>query len=258
MSSITNELLALKGVIVRYVIILFAVFVALLILAPGEWQIAGRTVPGPVFGALSFAQTFFLAAKEMLIPETVLVVALGPVAPFVAPIVIAFLVALLATFPAGLVLLYGFLAPALRPKERRTAAFFTLPAIVLFYAGAAFAYFIVIPETFAILYSFAQPMDVAPMFALDEFISSVFLLTLSTGIAFLLPIIMAASAKVGLIPASFWARHWRGAILSAVIFSAVITPDGSGVTMALLTGPLLALYAFGTIAAACVAPRRVL
>lgn len=258
MPSMTAELMALKGVIVRYAIILFSVFAALLVLAPGEWHIAGMTVSGPVFGSPSFAQTLFLAVKEALIPETVAVIALGPVAPFVAPIVIAFLVALLATFPAALFLIYDFLAPALRPEERRTLAFFSFPALGLFYTGAAFAYAVVIPETFALLYSFALPLGVAPMFALDEFISSVFLLTLSTGVAFLLPVAMAASAKIGLAPASFWAKHWRGAILSAVIFSAVITPDGSGVTMALLSVPLLCLYAFGTLAAAFVAPRRVL
>lgn len=257
MPSITRELLVLKGVIVRYAIILFAVFASLLILAPGQWHIAESTIAAPVFGTPSYAQALFASASEALIPEPVIVVALGPVASFVAPIVIAFLVALLATFPAGLMLLYGFFAPALHPAERRGLALFALPAVGLFYAGAAFAYAVIIPETFAILYSFASPLGAVPMFALDEFVSSVFLLTLSTGLAFLLPVAMAATARIGLIPAAFWASHWRGAILAAVVFSAVITPDGSGVTMVLLALPLLGLYTLGTIAAAFARPRVV-
>lgn len=250
MPGIAEEFRALRGVIARYIAILFLVFFGLLALSPAEYRIAGTLVPGVSFESPSFAMKIFLSAKDSLIPNGVPVIALGPVSPFVAPIVIAFLVALLSTFPAALVLLASFLFPALRKEERRSLICFSIPAIILFYSGAAFAYLVIIPETFAILYSFAAPMGVAPMFALDEFVSSVFLLTLSSGGAFLLPVFMAATGRIGLIPAAFWSRHWRAAVLIAVIFSAVITPDGSGVTMVLLSGPLLGLYAAGAFFAA--------
>lgn len=253
----TEELLALRGVVANYAIILFSVFVGLLVFAPAQYEIGNAVIPGLSFGSPSLAMRMFLAAKEMLIPADVPVVALGPVASFVAPLVMAFLGALLATFPAALVLVFRFLSPGLRPEERRSLLWFSLPSLALFYTGAFFAYTIIIPETFAILYSFAEPIGVVPMFALDDFISSVFLLTLSTGLAFVLPVLMALAAKIRLIPAAFWVRHWRGAVLITVIFSAIITPDGSGVTMALLSGPLLGLYAAGTLSAAVVSAHRV-
>ena len=250
MSSIAlEEFKAVRRMIVRFVIVLLMVFIGLLTLAPGEMRIGTAVFPLPQFGSPSMAVQIFLGAKAMLIPSGVPVVALGPVSPFVAPIVIALLVALLVTFPNALFLVVRFLRPALRPAERRTLMRSLVPALALFYLGCALAYFVIIPETFALLYSFAEPMGVAPFFALDDFISSVFFLTISVGAAFLLPVGMAVSSHIGLIPRGFWLRHWRGAVVTAIIFSAVITPDGSGVTMAFLSVPLLGLYAVGALVA---------
>lgn len=234
MNGISREFKELKGMIVRYAIVLFSVFTGLLALP---------------FGAPSFATRLFLSAKESLIPEGIPVVALGPVSPFVAPIMMAFLVALLATFPFLIHSIIRFLRPALRRGERKALSRYVLPSLVLFYAGCLLAYFVIIPKTFFILYSFAAPLGVAPFFALDDFISSVFFLTISVGLAFLLPVFMAASSRIGIIPPGFWFRHWRGAIVSSILFSAVVTPDGSGVTMALLAVPLVALYLLGAIVA---------
>lgn len=231
--ALSREIGVLKRTIARYVLVLFSVFVGLLALP----------LEGP-----SYAVRQFLSAKETLIPGGVPVVALGPVAPFVAPITMALLVALLVTFPFGLWSVVRFLRPALRSGERRALARTIVPSLILFYSGCSMAYFIIIPRTFSILYSFAAPMGVAPFFALDEFISSVFFLTISVGIAFLLPVVMAISSRLGFVPQSFWLRHWRGAIFSAILFSAVVTPDGSGITMVLLSVPLIVLYGIGAAA----------
>lgn len=233
MFSLSHELLVFRSVIIRYSIIFFVVFVGLLALP----------IDGP-----SYATGAFLSAKVSLVPDGIPVVALGPVSSFVAPIMMAFLIALLATFPLGLWFVVRFLRPALKRNERRVLSVYVFPAIILFYVGCALAYFVIIPATFSILYSFSDPIGVVPMFSLDAFVSSVFFLTASVGFVFLLPVFMAVSSRIGLISGEFWFRHWRLAILSAVVFSAVITPDGSGVTMALLSAPLLGLYAIGAIA----------
>jgi len=228
--ALSREIGVLKRTIARYVLVLFSVFVGLLALP----------LEGP-----SYAVRQFLSAKETLIPGGVPVVALGPVAPFVAPITMALLVALLVTFPFGLWSVVRFLRPALRSGERRALARTIVPSLILFYSGCSMAYFIIIPRTFSILYSFAAPMGVAPFFALDEFISSVFFLTISVGIAFLLPVVMAISSRLGFVPRGFWLRHWRMAVFLAIFFSAVITPDGSGITMVFLSIPLIVLYGIG-------------
>lgn len=233
MADLFQEFLAVRRIVIRYSLVLVSVFI---------WLLAFPT------DAPSYAMRMFLSVKEALLPDGVFVVALGPVSSFVAPIVVALLVALLATFPVGMAFVGRFLRPALSRKEYRILRSYALPSLILFYAGCALAYFFIIPTTFRLLYSFAEPIGVEPFFALDEFISSVFLLTLSVGVVFLLPIFMTAASRIGLIPSGFWIRHWRGAIVSAILFSAVVTPDGSGVTMAFLSVPLIALYGIGAVA----------
>ena len=68
------------------------------------------------------------------------------------------------------------------------------------------------------------------------------------GIAFQLPVLMYALSLIGLTDSRFWQKNFRYAIIIITIFGAVITPDGSGVTMWFLALPMIALYAVGIFA----------
>ncbi len=237
----------LRKSIVYFAIVLSCLFFGFLLLTVRETVVFGFPVSVPVFGAPSFAMKLFLFSKTFLVPEGVPIVALGPMSSFVAPIIMAFLVATLLSFPVGLYLIVRFLRPALRPRERKTLLRYIAPSIFLFYLGCAFAYFFIIPKTFSILYGFAPPLEVVTFFALDDFIASVFFLTIAIGFSFLFPVVMVTASRIGLIPREFWLLHWRGAVASVIIFSAIITPDGSGVTMILLSVPFMLLYGLGTV-----------
>lgn len=249
MESVAQELKSLRSSLVRFLVVFFALVFLLLGLARGECEFFGQTMPCPAFGAPSIATELFLSAESLLVPEGVPVVALGPVSAFFAPLSFALLATALATFPYALYLLVAFLWPALRLSERRVLILTILPALALFYLGAALAYFVIIPETFALLYSFALPMGITPMFALDDFLAQAAFLTLLTGVAFLLPVAMVLLSRIGLVPAAFWRSRWRGAFLATLVFSAFVTPDGSGVTMVFLALPLLTLYGCGALIA---------
>lgn len=200
-------------------------------------------------GTPSFAMRLFVAVQSELLPVSVTVVALNPWAPFVAQFTIAFMVAFIVSFPYLLFSLIRFVLPALYPEERRIVSSLFYTALLLFFAGCTFAYFILIPNTFSILYSFAGPLNVTPFFSLDSFIWTVFNLTVLTGVAFLLPIMMFMLSAIGIFPATFWREHWRGAVVAVAVFAAVVTPDGTGVTMIILSIPLLLLYGFGILLA---------
>lgn len=250
MEHIFYEFRKLKKTIIYFALAFFVVFIGILVLTSGEIIVWGLHIPILVNGSPALAAKIFLSAKSFLVPEGIPIIALNPMASFIAPIMMAFLVSLLVSFPFGLYLAARFVWPALRNYERRTLLIFIAPSLALFYLGCALAYFIIIPQTFAILYSFSAPMGVEPFFALDDFISSVFFITISVGFSFLLPVFMTALSRIGLAPRGFWMRYWRGAVITAIVFSAIVTPDGSGVTMIFLAGPLLGLYFIGAIAAA--------
>jgi sec-independent protein translocase protein TatC len=228
--TLLRELGELRSIIIRFAITLFAIAVGML-----------------AFGTPSLASRLFLALKDHLVPQGVSVVALGPLSPFIAPISVAFIVAFILSFPYLFFLIARYLAPALYGSERRALFILLISSTALFFLGCLFSYTLLIPATFAILYSFAGPLGVTPLFSLDAFISSVFGLTISAGVAFLTPVVMIALSATGLVPPAFWRLHWRGAVATAIIFSAVITPDGSGVTMVILSIPLMLLYGVGIV-----------
>ncbi|MEM4398529.1 MAG: twin-arginine translocase subunit TatC, partial [Candidatus Nitrosocaldus sp.] len=68
------------------------------------------------------------------------------------------------------------------------------------------------------------------------------------GLSFLLPIVMGVISSADLVDKNFWRRNIRYAIVVIAIFGALITPDGSGVTMWFVALPLIALYALGMVA----------
>ena len=247
MERFSHELEKLRGTILRPVILFFAISLALLVLSPRDVSIGGLHFPALGIGTPTLATSIFLSAKSYLLPPGVLLVALGPVSIFMAPMMLAFLMALLITSPYLLYSVARYLGPALYARERKVLYTFLLPALGLFYLGCAFGYFLLIPKTFVILYSLAGPIDVTPFFSLDSFVSSVFLLTVSVGALFLLPVVMTLLTRLSLVPHERWTMHWRGAILAATIVCAVITPDGSGVTMVFLLVPLTLLYTIGVL-----------
>ncbi len=245
--SLGQELSVLKRIILRYVLLFVGVFFICMAGSVQTVSYSGYRIPLIVPGTPSIATQIFLSLRERLIPADVSIVTLGPVAPFVTPIVISLLITVLLTFPVALLMGIRYLQAALYPHERKTLLFSFFPSLILFYGGAWFAFAILIPQTFSTLYAFAAPLGVQPYFDLADFLSAVFLLVMLTGGVFLLPLFMYVLTKIHLIPAAFWQAHWRAAVLITIIFSAIVTPDGSGVTMLLLSLPILVLYGLGLL-----------
>jgi sec-independent protein translocase protein TatC len=78
-----------------------------------------------------------------------------------------------------------------------------------------------------------------------DFVSFVLQFLIAFGISFQLPLVMYAATVSGITDAAFWRKNIRYAVVIIVIFGAVITPDGSGVTMWFIGGPMIALYVAG-------------
>ena len=78
-----------------------------------------------------------------------------------------------------------------------------------------------------------------------DFVSFILQFLLAFGISFQLPLIMYAISQSGMTDAKFWRKNIRYAVVAIVIFGAIITPDGSGVTMWFIAGPMIALYLAG-------------
>jgi sec-independent protein translocase protein TatC len=67
------------------------------------------------------------------------------------------------------------------------------------------------------------------------------------GFSYQLPLLMWAITISGVVNTTFWKHNIRYFIIIIIIFSAIITPDGSGITMWFVAGPMIFIYIIGII-----------
>jgi sec-independent protein translocase protein TatC len=191
----------------------------------------------------------------------------GPTEGIMVEMKIAMFLALAMSMPMIVYQLGKFLAPALRPKEKKLLIRTAVPASILFVTGAVFAYVVVLEFMFDFLYQIGlsmvtyvdpvtgQVVTVAYM-SVEQFIDFTLMILLAFGLAFELPVIMVGLSAIGLVSPAFWKRNWRYATAAIFFFGAFITPDGSGVTMLLVALPMLFLYVGGYFVSKRVVSRR--
>lgn len=240
-----EEIKELKKYLLSWFLTLLIMAFSIFAIGLGKAEILGFHLKLPVFSEQSFAVLFFLMVKNNLVPEGVSLIATSPSSAFVTQTIISILGSFILTFPYLLYRIFQFLSPALYKKEKRRIMKILLPTFVLFLGGVMFSYLVIIPPTFKVLYSFNVILGVTPFFAVSEFISWTLALMFTTGIMFLLPIFMYILSWIRIIPAEVWFKNWRIALGVFVVTSAIITPDGSGVTMVLLSMPMMLLYIIG-------------
>ena len=137
--------------------------------------------------------------------------------------------------------LIAFVAPALTPREKKYV-WIILPFIFLmFIAGVAFSYFILLPPAMQFLISFGA--DIAtPQIRIGNYVSLIGRLLLATGMIFEMPVITTFLARLGIISSKWMGQQRKWAIILAFILGAIITPTLDPVNQTLVALPLIALY----------------
>lgn len=215
--------------------------------------LAGVLFGVPVSAGKSFVALVLERMRADLVPTDVALIITNPMDAFITQVTIAVFLAILLLAPLVALEAWRFVAPGLYSKERRGLLGFMGIALALWYGGAAFAYAVLVPATYSALYGFL-PEGVLPYFSLRELVGMTAGLVLAAGLIFLLPVGMALLSRLGLVPAQFWAVYARHALVLVLVGSAILTPDGSGVSMVLLALPVCALYAVGYAGARALAP----
>ncbi len=201
--------------------------------------------PDPVHNV---SARIILYMQESLVPETVTLVQIAPGQAFFSQIYVAILLGIIGSMPVIVREIAGFISPAIGPGARKGIAKMTAPAIALFVAGVAFSYLVVVPYVLTFLYQFGEAINVEELFNITDFISFVLQFLLAFGISFELPVLMYVVSLTEAISPRFWRDNLRYAVIILVVFGAIITPDGSGITMWFVTLPMLALYLIGMFA----------
>lgn len=245
MQNYLEDIKRLKEYLISWILSFLIIAFTLFAVGFTKAEILGYHFHLPIVSSHSMSVMFFEMIKNDLVPKEVSLIATSPSSAFVSQTIISILGSFMITFPYLIYRIFQFLSPALYKKEKRTVFKILLPSGILFLGGIVFAYVFLIPPTFKVLYSFNQNLDVTPFFAVSEFVSWTLSIMFMTGIMFLLPIFMYILSWLRFISYEVWMKNWRIALAIFLVVSAIITPDGSGVTMLLLFVPMMIFYLVG-------------
>jgi sec-independent protein translocase protein TatC len=192
-------------------------------------------------------QLFTMLAHPLMkiLPKGASMVSTNLMATFMTPIKLAILVALFISMPYVLFQIWGFVAPGLYKHEKRFAVPLLISSVVLFYSGAAFAYFLVFPVMFA-FFTGTAPQGVVLMPDMTQFFDFVSVLIFSFGAAFEIPVATVLLVATGLVKISMLEDNRRYVIVVISIIAAALTPPDA-LSMMMMATPMYLLYELGII-----------
>lgn len=160
---------------------------------------------------------------------------------------VALLGGFIVSLPHTLLQILLFVVPGLTRNEKRWL-FTAIPfATLLFMAGVAFTYFVMLPAAVPFLVEF---LNVNTQPTIKNYINFVTNLMFWIGVCFEIPLIVFVLAKFKIVSAGLLAKQWRFAVIIIAVLAAFVTPTTDPVNMALLMLPLFVLYILSILMAA--------
>jgi sec-independent protein translocase protein TatC len=194
-----------------------------------------------VFFPLTFA--FHERLIEWLtrpLPDDKRLVTLGVVEPFTTSVKVAAFAALALALPVVLYQLWSFLAPALEENAQRVVAVFSVAATILFAAGVAFAYFVVLPKAIGFLTGFDSGLYDIQIRA-SYYFSFVTLALFVMGLVFELPVFILALVRLQILTTAQLRRNRRMAWFIGILV-AVTMPTVDAVSLFFEVIPIILLF----------------
>lgn len=198
---------------------------------------------------------YSLIAEPMIaaLPAGSQMIATDPLTPFSTPLRLALYLAMIAAAPVLLYQAWAFVAPGLYKREKRVAAPLLVSSVLLFYAGCAFAYFVLLPAMFKFL-AMSRPEGVAMMPDIARYLDFVAVIALASGFSFEVPVAIIILVLLGWVTPKQLAQGRGYAVIAIFIIAMIITP-GDGLSMVMMAIPMCLLYEAGILAARMVAPK---
>jgi len=223
--TLLSHLIELRGRLFKMLGSVFVVFVALLPFAK------------PIFN-------YVAAPLVSVIPNGELI-ALSPVSPLTATIALTFYLAIFISMPVILYQVWAFVAPGLYKKERHFAFPLLATSIVLFFAGMAFAYYVLFPLIFTFVSAFT-PDSVNYQPDMTLYVSFVMMVVLVFGLAFETPVATVLLVWTGLTTPEKLGKARPYVFLGAFVVGMLLTPPDI-ISQTMLAVPVYLLFELGII-----------
>lgn len=220
------HLVELRDRLLRVVITVLVVFIALFSFANDIYAIFA----GPLISSL---------------PEGGGMIATGVATPFLTPFKLTLVMSFYIAVPVILFQLWAFIAPGLYQHEKKLVFPLMISSIILFYAGVAFAYFLVMPMVYQFMGAFT-PVGVAWTPDISQYLSFALTMFFAFGVAFEVPIATIVLVWTGMTTPESLAEKRPYIIVGAFVIGMLITPPDV-ISQVMLALPMWFLFEVGII-----------
>ncbi len=210
---------------------------------------------------IAFAAVFYLAIDHLMAwiigpiqARNIEIIYTAMSEALVTKFKVALIAAVIVASPVIIWQIWGFIKPALYPKEKRRFRILFFLALLLFLTGVTFCYFAV--YTLALEFFLAAGDNLAtPMLAIDKYVSFLFGFIVPFGIAFQLPVFLYLTTRMGWTDYRMLTSKRKYVILGVFVLAAILTPPDV-VSQVALGVPLCILYEIGVLVARFTKPRE--
>lgn len=200
-------------------------------------------VLGAVVGWFFSDKAFAYLAMPVTSLEDVHFVTTTPMEPMLVKLKISLFLGVTLVLPVILWQIWGFILPALKQKEKKYLYLIVPCSVILFLAGAAMAFYVVLPLGIKFLiYAGGGSVDSTPLVTKTSYLSFVLTFLISFGLVFQLPIVLLILVRIGILSPKTLAKNRRWAIMIIVILAVIISPTPDLITQGLMAGPMYLLY----------------
>ena len=199
-------------------------------------------------GLFPFANQLYTYVSEplrSLLPEGSSMIATEVTSPFLTPFKLSLVLAVFVAMPVILAQLWGFIAPGLYKSEKRIAIPLLTSSVVLFYAGVAFAYYVVFPLLFG-FFTTVGPVDISVMTDINRYLDFVLKLFFAFGLAFEVPVAAVILILTGVVTADQLANNRSYVIVGCFVMGMLLTPPDV-ISQTLLALPMWLLFEVGIV-----------
>jgi sec-independent protein translocase protein TatC len=198
--------------------------------------------------------TYVSKPLRELLPDNASMIATDVASPFLTPFKLTLFTALFIAIPYVLFQAWSFIAPGMYRQEKRFALPVLASSVLLFYCGAAFAYFVVFPLIFGFFTS-VGPEDIAIMTDINRYLDFVLKLFFAFGLAFEIPIAALIAIWAGITTPDDLANKRPYIIVGCFVFGMLLTPPDI-ISQALLAIPMWLLFEAGVVAGRILLKRK--
>lgn len=207
-------------------------------------------------GLFSFSNELYLYVSEPLrqyLPESSTMIATDVTSPFLTPFKLTLVLSLFAAMPYVLYQVWAFVAPGLYKREKKIVIPLFCSSVILFYAGMAFAYYVVFPLVF-MFFTSVGPEGVSIMTDIRSYLDFVLKLFFAFGISFEIPIAVVILSWMGAVDPDSLAKKRPYVFILCFVFGMLLTPPDI-LSQTLLAIPMWLLFEIGIMFGRLVKPK---